>query len=109
VNRVELRGTVTQEPVTWETDHGERVWEATVAVNGVRYDPVEGGQGVTSTYVRLWAFGSVAEVMERRGFGRGVELYVVGELDQAEVRSSSGEVERKTRVRVLVASATRRP
>ena len=84
------------------------MWSATVAVNGARYDAQAKQQVVTTTYVRLVAFGWLAEQLSEMDLKQGEEVLVVGELDNTEREKADGTTERKTSVSVLTLVPTRR-
>lgn len=107
MNRVELVGGLTRDPDCTITQSGTASWFATIAVNGTRYDPQERQQVVKTTFVALSAFGWIAEQLIEENYGKGDELHVLGELDQYEVEKD-GQKDRKTRVRPIIVTATRR-
>lgn len=108
VNRVEVRGGLTRDPEVRALPSGLLVWNATVAVNGTRYDVREGKQVVKTTFVRVAAFGSVADDAVDLAVGKGDEVYVLGELDNHETEKPDGTKERKTTVAAYFVKATRR-
>lgn len=108
MNEVRLVGGIVRDPDVKITNSGTASWMATIAVNGARYSPEERQQVVSTTYVSLSAFGWMAEQLIDAGYGKGDELYVVGELDQFEVTGEDGKKDRKTKVRVLTVTPTRR-
>lgn len=108
MNRVELLGGLTRDPECSVNQRGTATWLATLAVNGTRYDGEARQQVVKTTFVSLSAFGWLAEELINAGYGKGDELHVVGELDQFEIAKDDGTKDRKTRVRPLVVTPTRR-
>jgi single stranded DNA-binding protein len=103
LNRVELVGGLTRDPVLRDGRHGGVFVEVTVAVNGTRWDG--SAQVVTTTFVTVLAYGPPADML--RELTKGDEVYVLGELGQREVPKSDGGVEKKTRVFASVAWPTR--
>jgi single stranded DNA-binding protein len=100
VNRVEIRGGLTRDAEFRYVGHANTpLAEFVVAVNGARYDPERREQVVTTIFVSVQAWSTLAEtVMERWALSQGDEVYVVGELDQREVEKRDGTKDRKTRV-----------
>ena len=108
MNRVELVGTLTREPDVKHLESGFTIWNGTIAVNGSRFDGEAGEHVVTTVFVRLQAFGWMAQRMESWTFTTGEEMYVLGEFDQREVETSDGKKESKTRVTVTYVVPIRR-
>ena len=108
MNRVEVVGTLTRDAETTRTDRGFAIWEATLAVNGARFDPDSSEHVVTTVFVRVKAVGWEAEKLDGWRLSRGEELYVLGEFDQLEVVKEDGTKDTKTRVAVTYAVPTRR-
>jgi len=86
---------------------GLPVWEATLACNGTRYDSKAGQQIVTTTWVRLKAYGSKAEELWEAGYAKGDHVLVVGELAQR-VIDHGDRKEDKTHINVWRIDGLRR-
>jgi single stranded DNA-binding protein len=105
LNRVELVGGLMRDPETRQAKNGQSFLEVTLAVNGTRFDPTVGEQVVTSTFVTVMMFGPPADMVAE--LSKGDEVYVLGELGQREVHTSSGGTEKRTRVYASVCWPTR--
>jgi single stranded DNA-binding protein len=105
LNRVELVGGLTKDPVVREGRNGGQFVELQLAVNGTRFDPDEGKQVVSTTFVVALLFGPPADLAGE--LTKGDEVYLLGELGQREVRTKDGETDRKTRVYAAVCYPTR--
>lgn len=86
---------------------GLPVWEATIAVNGTRYDSRAGQQTVTTTWVRLKAYGSKAEELFEAGYAKGDHLLIEGDLAQRIIETGDRKDD-KTHINVWRATALRR-
>jgi single stranded DNA-binding protein len=106
LNRVELVGAVTRDPVLAFSERGTAWMELTLAVNGTRYDGEQ--QQVTTTFVTVSLFGWLAEQVAEEDLGKGEEVYVLGELSQRERQRKDGSKESKTRVEAKLVWPTRR-
>jgi single-strand DNA-binding protein len=109
MNRVEIMGGLTRDAELRFLPSGIAVLNFTVAVNGARYDSSERQQVVTTSYISVEAWGSLAEEAADSGVTKGCEVYVMGELTQQTIEKRDGEKESKTRVKAHIISVTRRP
>lgn len=98
---------MTRDPELRYLDSGMPVIDASLALNGTRYDGQSRQQIVTTTYVSVVAYGWLAEQFAESGAHQGDEVYVLGELDQREVEKRDGTKERKTRVTASLLMLTR--
>ena len=108
LNKVEIAGGLTRSPDLRFLPSGMAVCEFTVAVNGARYDSTARQQVVTTTFVAVNAWSSLAEEVVDMGLVQGDAVYVMGELEQREIEKKDGTKERKTRVTASVVVPTRR-
>lgn len=108
MNKVELRGGLVRDPELRFLPSGTPVSTFTLAVNGCRWSSDEGKQIVTTQFISCQAWGTVGEQLADDDLRKGDELYVWGELDQSTFEKKDGTKENKTRVTVLVYSATRK-
>lgn len=97
-NYVRIGGGLTKDPHYATTRHDSQMVGLTVAVNGARYDGATRQQVVTTEYISVIAFGTVAEQIVELGLGRGDTIVVEGELSQQEIEDADGKKDRKTRV-----------
>lgn len=97
-NYVRIGGGLTRDPHYSTTQYGSQMVGLTVAVNGARYDSKQKQQVVTTEFVSVLAFGTVADLIVEMGLSRGDSVIVEGALSQQVVENESGEKDRKTRV-----------
>lgn len=100
INEVRLQGGLTRDPdFKYGEQNGTPVWKTTLAVNGTKYDPQTRAQVVKTSFALIVAFGYKAEELLAVELGKGDELYVRGELDQAEWENKeTGKKEHRTQV-----------
>lgn len=112
MNRVELRGGLTADPKIEYLPSGDPVVSFTLAVNDTRWDSKAESQVVTTSYIRCRMFSDVAmDVLDdKRGFGKGDDVYLLGKLEQIVVEKDSdpSKTERKTGVVVFQLTVVRR-
>lgn len=108
MNRVEIAGGLTRDAELRFTPSGAAVLNMTVAVNGTRYDGDSRQQVVTTSYISVEAWGSLAEEAAEQDIVKGCEVYVLGELTQSTTEKRDGSKESKTRVRAMMIHVTRR-
>ena len=108
MNRVEIAGGLTRDAELRFTPGGAAVLNMTVAVNGTRYDGDARQQVVTTSYISVEAWGSLAEESAELDITKGTEVHVIGELTQRTTEKSDGSKESKTRVKALVINVVRR-
>lgn len=102
MNRVEVSGGLVREPeLTYMERSGSALLELTLAVNGTRYNHESRGQEVTTSYVAVKAWGSLAEALVEENLSKGDELYVLGELEQRTIEKRDKSKESKTHVKAL--------
>ena len=107
MNKVEIAGGLTREPELRFLESGAAVLNLTVAVNGTRYDSQARQQVVTTSYISVEAWGSLAEEFTELDVSKGSEVHVIGELTQRTV-GEGDKKESKTRVRAMVLNVVRR-
>lgn len=107
MNRWEGKGGLTRDPEVRFLQSGVCLWNASVAVNGARWDGEVRAQVVTTVYVAVGAIGWQAERLAEMDLHRGDEVYVVGELAQREIEQADGKKERKTHVEIVMLWPTR--
>lgn len=105
LNRVELQGGLTRDVEIRSFGWGD-IADLNLAVNGTRWDREKGEQVVTTTFVQVEVFGPMAP--RCANLNRGDEVYVIGELTQHEREKKDGTKEKKTRVRALQVTLTRK-
>lgn len=97
-NYVRIGGGLTKDPHYQTTRHDSQMVGMTIAVNGARYDSQQKQQVVTTEFISVVAFGTVAEMIVEMGLSRGDSIVVEGALSQQVVENEQGEKDRKTRV-----------
>lgn len=105
MNRVEIIGGAVRDPSMVIGDHGAAITNVSLAVSGARYDFESKQQIVTTVYVSVVFFGTIAEKVAAQ-VAQGDEVWVVGELDQT-VIEKDGKSDRKTKVNGRVFAVTR--
>lgn len=108
MNRVELRGGVTNDSEPKWLPSGDPVVEFTLAVNGTRWSSEQQAQVVKTTFIRVKAYSEVATRLVDAGVEKGDDLYVLGELIQEEWEKKDGTKERKTGVVAFQVTLIRR-
>lgn len=108
MNRVEISGGLVRDAEVKRLDSGAMVANMSVAVNGTRFDADSGQQEVTTAYIAVEAWGSLAEEIASLEITRGTEVYVLGELVQQTREKRGGGSESKTRVKAMTISVVRR-
>lgn len=109
MNRTEISGGLVRDPeLTYMERSGSALCEITLAVNGARYNFEERQQEVTTSYIAVKAWGSLAEDLAEADIAKGDELLVVGELEQRTVEKRDKSKESKTHVKALSFAVVRR-
>lgn len=108
MNRVEISGGVVRDAEVKRLESGAMVANLSVAVNGTRFDAGTGQQEVTTAYIAVEAWGSLAEEIGTLDITQGTEVYVLGELVQQTREKRGGGSESKTRVKAMMVSVVRR-
>ncbi len=109
INRVEVSGGLTRDPeLTYMERSGSALCEITLAVNGARYNFERRSQEVTTSYISVKAWGSLAEELAEADVSKGDELLVIGELEQRTIEKRDKSKESKTHVKALGFHVVRR-
>ena len=109
MNRVEVSGGLTRDPeLTYMERSGSALCEITLAVNGTRYNFESRSQEVTTSYISVKAWGSLAEELAEADVAKGDELLVIGELEQRTIEKRDKSKESKTHVKALGFHVVRR-
>ena len=109
MNRIEITGGLTRDPeLVYLPNSGAALMEMTVAVNVARYNGETRQQEVTTIYVLVKAWSSLAEAIAEDDLSKGDEVYVLGELEQRTVEKRDKSKESKTHVTAKMVSVVRR-
>lgn len=100
MNKVEISGGLVNKTDWGFTESGRAYARFTLAVPGVRWNPQESREEVTTTYVSCVAWGGTAEELMEYDPRKGEKMWVVGKLSQNEWVDKKGEKQSKTRVSV---------
>lgn len=107
MNRVELMGSLIEDPKQQQLESGFSFARFTLAVNGARWSASAGQQIVTTDFIGCNAWGEVgARVVSE--LHKGDEIHLVGKLDQRQNTLSDGKKDSHTRVVVFIYHVVRK-
>lgn len=107
VNRVELMGSLIEDPKQQQLESGFTFCRFTLAVNGSRWSSSAGHQIVTTDFLGCHAWAEVG-ARAMRELHKGDEVHLVGKLDQRQNVLEDGKKDAHTRVVVFTYDVVRK-